>query len=526
MFITTFDEYGKNETENDACHSYLDGDNIHATWRWGLFCECHCTIGQLYVAALYWSTMTLTTIGYGDVSPANAAEMVFMVIAMLLGAAVFSFVVGTCCSLVEGLDKMGLQFQEEFDAVNDYMHICGIDKNMRRRVRAYVWNYKDMSSRRNEGEILGLMSPALQQEFILHNYGSSIRAIPALHGAPDSFVVEMAHRATRKLYGPRDTITYQGAIGDPFYLLRKGEVIICRSPGPGHPVRFVQRLQGSGFWNERLLMFNSYADCTTKSMTFVEVVAFESEATRQILNRYPNGRNRVKQNVLRRLWRFSASRASIKHAVQQLRRKGFGVYDVSKRASLAQGKAPPGRSNMKVHSGDSQDSNKKGQGCIPEISNLALKKARENAEFPFGYVGDGGRGEEAAIKVMSRQMEANINQSRSRSLPDEALPGPEPILEGSYVISLSKGNSKETTPRTETNSSTPSIPAPAQPPSLSSSSSSSSSSSPSSSFTSSSNIFPPISTNVPAASHQKDEVEMVPPQGDGGGAITDNMRVM
>mmetsp|Transcript_34820 Transcript_34820/g.44907 ORF Transcript_34820/g.44907 Transcript_34820/m.44907 type:complete len:786 (+) Transcript_34820:112-2469(+) len=459
MFITTFKTYENSQTEKKACISHLNGESVHSTWKWGLFCECHCTIGQTYVAALYWSTMTLTTIGYGDVSPDNATEMVFMVVAMLLGAAVFSFVVGTCCSLVEGLDKMGLQFQEEFDAVNDYMHLCGIDKNMRRRVRAYVWNYKDMSSRRNEGEILGLMSPALQQEFILHNYGTSIRAIPALYGAPDSFVVEMAHTATRKLYGPRDTISYQGSLNDPFYLLRKGEVIICRSPGPGHPVRFVQRLQGSGFWNERLLMFDSFADCSAKSMTFVEVVAFEAHSIRQILLRYPMGRNRVKQNVLRRLWRFSASKTSIKHAVKQLRSKGFGVYEVAHRASRAQGRVvssgPPGssggggsgsgsgeqhvqfddggdidndRSHLKTNDNGGDDGHSdhhirkhsqkspnhkpppSNKDMIETLSKLSIKKSRDHSDFPFGYIGDGSAGDNLAQSIMERhQFASNEN---------------------------------------------------------------------------------------------------------------------
>lgn len=115
MFVSTLDDNDADE-DVEGCVAYLsdDGPNI-GKWRWRLYCECECSTAQLYVSALYWSTMTLTTIGYGDVGPANATEMFFIVVAMLVGAAVFSFVVGTCCTLVEGLDKLGLSFQEEFD---------------------------------------------------------------------------------------------------------------------------------------------------------------------------------------------------------------------------------------------------------------------------------------------------------------------------------------------------------------------------------------------------------------------------
>jgi len=320
MFFSTFDDPSTKEghEEDDRCFLAQDGV-LEGKWRWSLYCGCTCDTSETYLAALYWSIMTLTTIGYGDVGPQNASEMIFVSVSMLVGAGVFSFVVGTCCSLVEGLDKAGLQFQEEFDAVNDYMSVCGVDANMRRRVRAYIWNYRDLSTRRNEQEILNLMSPSLQQAFILHNYAKMIRGIPPLKGAPDTFVVEMAGTAVRSLYGPRDTICYQWSIGDLFYCLKKGEVISCRSPKPGAPIEFVTRFRNSGYWNERLLAFNSYVDCSIKAMTFTEVVAFDSENIREILLRFPQGQSRVKQSVLRRLWKFCASKVSVRHAINAIK---------------------------------------------------------------------------------------------------------------------------------------------------------------------------------------------------------------
>jgi hypothetical protein len=41
---------------------------------------------------------------------------------------------------------------------------------------------------------------------------------------------------------------------EPFYVLRKGEVIICRTGAPRARREFVMRLRNVGFWNERLLV--------------------------------------------------------------------------------------------------------------------------------------------------------------------------------------------------------------------------------------------------------------------------------
>eukprot|EP00614_Pseudopedinella_elastica_P012985 CAMPEP_0172612206 /NCGR_PEP_ID=MMETSP1068-20121228/31770_1 /TAXON_ID=35684 /ORGANISM="Pseudopedinella elastica, Strain CCMP716" /LENGTH=835 /DNA_ID=CAMNT_0013416355 /DNA_START=8 /DNA_END=2515 /DNA_ORIENTATION=+ len=333
MFVSTLDdrsvssyddlEPGANlyssRTEREQCLEAVDGAR-ESKWRWGLYCACECEVEQMYVAALYWSTMTLTTIGYGDVSPKNSNEMVFMIFAMLLGAACFSFVVGTCCSLIEGLDKMGHQFQEEFDDVNDYMRICGVDAELRRRVRAYVLNYKEMATRRNEKEVLSLLSPALREQFTLHNYSPFIKSVPVLEGASDAFVTEMANHCSRNLYAPRDTISDQGTENEPFFVLVKGEAIVCRFRAVGEPVEFETRLFGSGHWNLRLLAFDAFADSSVQAISFVEVAAFDSSRVRDLLGCFPEGYLRVKQAVLRKLWKYCNSMASVRQCMQRLQR--------------------------------------------------------------------------------------------------------------------------------------------------------------------------------------------------------------
>jgi hypothetical protein len=46
--------------------------------------------GERYLDAMYWSMTTMTTIGYGDRSPANAQEILFTVVAEVLGLSFFA----------------------------------------------------------------------------------------------------------------------------------------------------------------------------------------------------------------------------------------------------------------------------------------------------------------------------------------------------------------------------------------------------------------------------------------------------
>lgn len=64
------------------------------------FGEPQPSISERYVAAFYWALVTMSTIGYGDVTPTTTAERCFGVVAMFAGTSIFAYVVGSVRALV------------------------------------------------------------------------------------------------------------------------------------------------------------------------------------------------------------------------------------------------------------------------------------------------------------------------------------------------------------------------------------------------------------------------------------------
>ena len=53
-----------------------------------------------YLASFYFILTTITTVGYGDISPKNEAEHAFCILVMMIGVFSYSLAIGTFTSLI------------------------------------------------------------------------------------------------------------------------------------------------------------------------------------------------------------------------------------------------------------------------------------------------------------------------------------------------------------------------------------------------------------------------------------------
>jgi hypothetical protein len=60
---------------------------------------------KVYLAAIYWAMVTLTTIGYGDITPTNESERAFCLFSSMVGALVFGYMIGELVRIIHNMGE-------------------------------------------------------------------------------------------------------------------------------------------------------------------------------------------------------------------------------------------------------------------------------------------------------------------------------------------------------------------------------------------------------------------------------------
>jgi hypothetical protein len=58
----------------------------------------------LYISSYYFTVTTITTVGYGDITPTQSQERVYAILIMIFGVVAFSFATGTLSSILASMD--------------------------------------------------------------------------------------------------------------------------------------------------------------------------------------------------------------------------------------------------------------------------------------------------------------------------------------------------------------------------------------------------------------------------------------
>ena len=247
-------------------------------------------IAENFINSLYWCVTTLTTVGYGDITPTTSLEKIFTMGVMILGVGAYGYIIGNISSLLGNLDIAKAQHQERTENINTFMASNNFPLDLQQRVKNY-FDYLWSSQRgQNQKEIFTGLPESFHIAFALELNKELLHTVPMFKGAHDDFIRDIALALKPEIVLPNDLVCEYGKIGDKMYFVSKGTLKVYSK----NKKTLYGELEPGNFFGEIALLMSTPRTANIVADDYCELYSLNKENFDIVLSKYPEFSETIK----------------------------------------------------------------------------------------------------------------------------------------------------------------------------------------------------------------------------------------
>ncbi|KAK2536106.1 Kcnh6 [Columba guinea] len=257
------------------------------------------SIKDKYVTALYFTFSSLTSVGFGNVSPNTNSEKIFSICVMLIGSLMYASIFGNVSAIIQRLYSGTARYHTQMLRVKEFIRFHQIPNPLRQRLEEYfqhAWSYTngiDMNA------VLKGFPDCLQADICLHLNRTLLQNCKAFRGASKGCLRALAMKFKTTHAPPGDTLVHYGDVLTTLYFISRGSIEILREDIVvailGGEVLPSGRVVGNGaegkndIFGEPISLYarpgKSNAD--VRALTYCDLHKIQREDLLEVLDMYP-----------------------------------------------------------------------------------------------------------------------------------------------------------------------------------------------------------------------------------------------
>ncbi|XP_067315237.1 potassium voltage-gated channel subfamily H member 7 isoform X7 [Pseudorasbora parva] len=242
------------------------------------------SIRDKYVTALYFTFSSLTSVGFGNVSPNTNSEKIFSICVMLIGSLMYASIFGNVSAIIQRLYSGTARYHLQMLRVKEFIRFHQIPNPLRQRLEEYfqhAWTYTngiDMNM-----EVLKGFPECLQADICLHLNTSLLQSCKAFRGATKGCLRALAMRFKTTHAPPGDTLVHCGDVLTALYFLARGSIEILRDD------IVVAILGKNDIFGEMIHLYAKpgKANADVRALSYCDLHTIHREDLLEVLDMYP-----------------------------------------------------------------------------------------------------------------------------------------------------------------------------------------------------------------------------------------------
>ncbi|KAL4480490.1 hypothetical protein ABPG72_022245 [Tetrahymena utriculariae] len=180
-----------------------------------------------YINSVYFSFISMVTVGYGDITPISLQEKIFVIFMVAYSCGVFGYIVSSIGNIFTERAQIQAKFKSQLADIIQYMRTRNIDQTIQSEVYKYLDYLEKMDHYNHQkGEFtVQKLSPYLQQKIKINSYYPFLKKTNYFKlNFKDSTLISASLKIKELTFGPSQIIFNQNDYDNRLYFILKGEV--------------------------------------------------------------------------------------------------------------------------------------------------------------------------------------------------------------------------------------------------------------------------------------------------------------
>ena len=183
------------------------------------------TDSRQYIDAMYFVMATLTSIGYGDITPKNVSEKWYCYILMYCTAFVYAYVIGVFADMVASRRMDRNAFDMKMRQVFEFLHHCECPDELLDKSREFYNHRFPRKTVFDEQQIYDELPPKITRALVLHRFESAVHSVPFFRKATDECVAGICREFRTMPAQAGDSILKKGEHNHELIVLEHGQAV-------------------------------------------------------------------------------------------------------------------------------------------------------------------------------------------------------------------------------------------------------------------------------------------------------------
>ncbi|KAM2067125.1 hypothetical protein ACFX1T_043494 [Malus domestica] len=256
------------------------------------------SIWLCYTYSIYWATVTLTTVGYGDIHAVNFKEKIFTIFYMLFNIGFVAYIIGNMTNLIVHSAVRTLFMRNAINEILRYASKNRLPQGLKEQMLAHM-QLKFKTAELQQEVVLQDLPKAIRSSIAHHLFQKTVEKTYLFKGVSERLTVQLISEMKAEYFPPKVDIILQNEIPTDFYILVTGALDVLKYKNGTE--QFLSNLGSADLVGEIGICFNIPQPFTVRTKKLSQVIRISHQSFKQMVQSQNEDSKIIFKNLIEHL---------------------------------------------------------------------------------------------------------------------------------------------------------------------------------------------------------------------------------